>query len=83
MVTRARLARARAKAEARQRARLERARAKPRTSGRGREPVPIEDQELVRRARAAYEAALAHATTTRPPTTTADRGPRPLQTVGD
>jgi transposase len=61
VVTRARLARARAKAEARQRARLERTRAKPRTSGRGREPVPIEDQELVRRARAAYEAALAHA----------------------
>jgi transposase len=61
VVTRARLARARAKAEARQQARLERIRAKPRTSGRGREPVPIEDQELVRRARAAYEAALAHA----------------------
>ena len=61
VVTRARLARARAKAEARQQARLERIRAKPRTSSRGREPVPIEDQELVRRARAAYEAALAHA----------------------
>jgi transposase len=61
VVTRARLARARAKAETRQQARLERIRTKPRTSGRGREPVPIEDQELVRRARAAYEAALAHA----------------------
>jgi transposase len=58
VVTRARLARA--KAVARRRARLERTRAKPRTSGRGREPVPIEDQELVRRARAAYAAALAH-----------------------
>jgi transposase len=62
VVAKARLARARAKAETRQQANLERARAKPRTSGRGRLPVPIEDHVLVRRARDAYETALAHAT---------------------
>ena len=62
VVAKARLARARAKAEARQQANLERARANPRTSGRGRLPVPIEDHVLVRRARDAYQAALARAT---------------------
>ena len=63
VVARARLARARAKAEARQQARLDRIRTQPPRSGRGRQPVPIEDNVLVRRARAAYETALAEAET--------------------